>query len=391
MKPIVPISIIVVLLVAPGDIAYSQTDKISDLETVIENRKKELEDIQTQIDDKQNKLASLESLEKNYNEQLYAIEEQLTLNNRLRTKLKKQIVDINSYAAELEVRLKINVEELERREEILLERLVWIYKRSRVSPLLSALSADDLLTGARRLYLFSLLNNYDRRMVEDIEELSSKIVAEQNDLKVKRSSLGPLQQKYEQQGVEIDNNRKKHKRLLKEVREERDTEVQAIHQLEGDQERLANILDVLLQNKASLDKEAAEAFLKLKGKLVWPVQGKILRQFGRIKDEKYNTAIINPGIDIKASSGDNVCAASSGNVAYISWLRGYGTFIILEHGGGYYSLYSHLDDICVETDQYVLAGEILGTVGETGSLSGPMLHFELRSGKEQLDPVPWLR
>ena len=84
-------------------------------------------------------------------------------------------------------------------------------------------------------------------------------------------------------------------------------------------------------------------------------------------------------------------AASSGSVAYISWLRGYGSFIILDHGGGYYSLYARLDEIHVETNQFVAAGDNIGTVSEIGTFGEPALHFELRYGREQLDPVPWLR
>ena len=189
----------------------------------------------------------------------------------------------------------------------------------------------------------------------------------------------------------IKQNRLNRKGLIKEVRAQKDIELRGIRQLNQDQENLSGIIETLLESQKILDTEAAEAFKNLKGKLLWPVKGKILRKFGKIRDEKYNTVISNPGIDINASAGTSVNAASTGETAYISWLRGYGSFIILDHGGGYYSLYAHLDDIYVETGQFITAGETIGTVGETGSLSGPMLHFELRYGKEQLDPLPWLR
>ena len=155
--------------------------------------------------------------------------------------------------------------------------------------------------------------------------------------------------------------------------------IAAFEQLAENQSRINNILETLLENRKILDTKAAKAFLNLKGKLIWPVAGSIIRQFGKITDKKYNTVITNPGIDIKAEAGSPVSAASSGSVAYISWLRGYGSFIILDHGGH------------VETNQFVAAGDNIGTVSEIGTFGEPALHFELRYGREQLDPVPWLR
>ena len=373
------------------DTIPAQNQDADELENTITIRKTELENIQKELEDKQSNLSSLESTEKDYIEQLYSVEEQLNLNNRFLNKIKRQLADINRFIADLEIKLKTTEEDLIRREEILSERLVWIYKRSKVSPLLTALSAESLLDGARRLYMFSLLNRYDRKMIEEIEKLKLQVKTERANLIQKKNSINPLKREHEQQVNTNRKNRSKRKQLLEEVQNRKDIEIKAIHQLEEDQSRISGIIDVLLQNQSLMDKEAAKAFLSLKGKLVWPVQGKIIRRFGKIKDNRYNTVISSPGIDIKASAGTPVYAASTGEVAYISWLRGYGSFVIIDHGGGYYTLYAHLDDILVDTGQFITAGETLAIVGETGAFTGPILHFELRFGKEQLDPVPWLR
>jgi len=370
---------------------FAQNKNITRLEKTITVRKTELENIQNQLEEKQLRLKFLESEEKDHIERLYSIEEQLNLNNRLIIKIQKQLDDLGDYISDLEANLEYNSNELARQEKILLERLVWIYKRSRIPPLLTALSAGDLLQGARRLYLFSLLNKYDRKIVAEIESLNRQIKTEKADLQKRRNSIVALKSEKERQAKNIRINRQKRKILLKRAQTQKGAELKAIEQLVSAQERISGIIDVLLQNKAALNKQAAKEFLNLKGKLIWPVRGKIIRHFGKIKDKKYNTVITNPGIDIKASAEMPVYASSSGKAAYISWLRGYGSFIILEHGGGYYTLYAHLDDIFVETGQFVTAGETLATVSETGTFSGPMLHFELRFGKEQLDPVPWLR
>jgi len=341
--------------------AFAQNINVAELENTITVRKTELENIQNELEEKQLRLKFLEGEEKDHTEILYSIEEQL------------------------------NLSDLARQEKVLLERLVWIYKRSRIPPFLTALSSNDLLQGARRLYLFSLLNKYDRKIVTEIENLNCQIKTEKADLQKRRNSVIALKREKEQQAKNIRINRQKRKKLLKQVQNQKGAELKAIEYLVSAQERISGIIDVLLQNKTALNKQAAKEFLNLKGKLIWPVQGKIIQRFGKIKNKKYNTVITNPGIDIKASAEMPVYASSSGEVAYISWLRGYGSFVILEHGGGYYTLYAHLDDIFVETGQFITAGETLATVSETGAFAGPILHFELRFGKEQLDPVPWLR
>lgn len=366
-------------------------DQADELEKIIKTRQGELENIQSELDNKKVNLQKLKSQEKEQVAQLYGIEEQLGLNNQLVTKIRLQIDDINRSLADMEEQLSYNTVELERREQILLDRLVWIYKRSRFSALLTAFSAGDLLQAARRLYLFALLNKYDRDMITDINNLSGQIKKDRAELVVKKKEVTSLQRQKESQGIEIKKARGELRSMLKETKSRRELEQKNIEQLAENQSRINDILETLLENRKILDTKAAKAFLNLRGKLIWPVAGSIIRQFGKITDKKYNTVITNPGIDIKAVAGSPVYAASSGSVAYISWLRGYGSFIILDHGGGYYSLYARLDEIDVENNQFVAAGDNIGTVSEIGTFGEPALHFELRYGREQLDPVPWLR
>ncbi|MCP4580975.1 MAG: peptidoglycan DD-metalloendopeptidase family protein [candidate division Zixibacteria bacterium] len=388
--PRIVLSIIIVLaFVLPS--ARAGKEQQIELERAIQTRKIALENIQADLQEKKAIVKDLESQEKQHLGKLYAIDEQLNLNNQLINTIGKQISDINSLMSEKQIQLEINQKDLEYRQAFLNDRLVWIYKKSRFSETASALSATDLSQAARRLYMFSLLNRYDRNMITEIESLIVQIDYEKVDLQQQKKTTLELQAEKQRQLTTFKQNRLKRKGLIREVRAQKDIELKGIRQLNEDQERLSGIIETLLESQKILDTEAAEAFKNLKGKLLWPVKGKILRKFGKIKDKKYNTVISNPGIDINAEAGIKVVAASTGEAAYISWLRGYGSFVILDHGGGYYSLYAHLDDIFVEKGQFITAGEYIATVGETGSLSGPLLHFELRYGKEQLDPLPWLR
>lgn len=123
-----------------------------------------------------------------------------------------------------------------------------------------------------------------------------------------------------------------------------------------------------------------------KTKFVWPVNGSVVSNFGFVgKGRK------NDGINIKASLGTNVKAADKGVVAYAgNELKGFGNLVLIKHDDGYITAYAHADKIYVKKGQKVLRGEKIATVGKTGSVNVPQLHFEVRAGKKAVNPRKYL-
>uniref|UniRef100_A0A7V3PU60 M23ase beta-sheet core domain-containing protein n=1 Tax=candidate division WOR-3 bacterium TaxID=2052148 RepID=A0A7V3PU60_UNCW3 len=120
------------------------------------------------------------------------------------------------------------------------------------------------------------------------------------------------------------------------------------------------------------------------GKLPWPVQGTIVSSFGIQVDPKYGTKTKNSGVDISCLRGSPIKAVWQGTVSYADEFIGQGLMIILEHGGGYYTVYSRLNELKVTAGQKVNAGDVL-------ALSGDLLHFEIRIGGKAVDPLVWLK
>ncbi|MEO0009865.1 MAG: peptidoglycan DD-metalloendopeptidase family protein [candidate division WOR-3 bacterium] len=120
-----------------------------------------------------------------------------------------------------------------------------------------------------------------------------------------------------------------------------------------------------------------------KGRLAWPVSGTVISGFGVQVDPKYGTRVKNSGIDISCAKGSPVRAVWEGTVSYADVFMGQGLMVILEHGGGYYSVYSRLSEFRVRAGEKVKSGAVLG-------LSGELLHFELRIGGKAVDPLEWL-
>lgn len=135
---------------------------------------------------------------------------------------------------------------------------------------------------------------------------------------------------------------------------------------------------------------ATSGFGALKGKLPFPAPGHIEVGFGKVVNPRFNTVTVQKGVDIRAPAGTPVRAVAEGTVAYAGWMRGYGNLLILDHGGGYHTLVAHLASVAQEVGAQVAAGDVVGEVGDTGSLKGAYLYFEIRRAGQAVDPSPWL-
>lgn len=378
------------LLLYPFSARAGQNSE-AQIDDVIQSRKIELDKIKEQLAQKQKNLQNLEKQERNQLKELNALDDELNLNNQLLAKINRQLADYKRQLDVSEGKLKANKNELAIRQQLMDARLIWMYKRTVTSPTFSILGAEDLLQGVRRAYYYSLLNRYDKNMLAQINKLNTQIANDQSEIMKKQALVQELQIDKQNQLEIAKSQQKKWKNLLGQVRKQKESQKQSIQDLLETQTKISGIIADLNEKRKAITPEEAVNFEKLKGKLIWPVEGKILQSFGRVVDNRYSTSVLNAGIDIGASKGAGIAAAATGEIAHIAWLRGYGSFIIIDHGGGYYTLYAHLDEINVEPGQIVMMGDKIGTVGESGSLSGPRLHFELRKGKEQLDPEAWLR
>ena len=131
-------------------------------------------------------------------------------------------------------------------------------------------------------------------------------------------------------------------------------------------------------------------FSELRGGMIWPTEGQIVTRFGRVKHPELKTVTENIGVEIKAPEGSPVQVVAGGKITKITWQRGRGNIVIVSHYGGYYTVYTHLGEILVDLLETVESGQVIGSVGESGSLKGSILHFEVWKGTTKLNPENWL-
>jgi septal ring factor EnvC (AmiA/AmiB activator) len=354
-----------------------------------DERTRQLDAIEEELESKRAQYDSLGQREQSEAVRLDDIEQQVALSGQLLRKLDKETERIQKVIKNQRLRLEITSLHRDQREEILKRRLVHIYKAGRLLgwiEILSAQSPTATLTAKRNM---KVILDYDKMLLESYYDLSKELESGLVSYQANITELSKLQGHQKNELSRREKTLNTRKKLVEKVRKDKGEVAKSIGKLEGDAKEISGILENL-ERELTLADTTLLGIEQKRGDLIWPVRGKIIREFGQMKDKR-GIVLSNPGIDIQAQMGSDVVSAAPGIVAYVSWLRGYGQFIIIDHGRGYYTLYAHLSDVLVESGERVSAGELIAMVGDSGSLEGPKLHFEVRHRKEQLDPAEWLR
>ncbi len=152
-------------------------------------------------------------------------------------------------------------------------------------------------------------------------------------------------------------------------------------------EKLVRELRRALERIDKFPTDSKDAFAKLRGKLSWPVAGKLMASFGQTRAG----GVKWDGVLLAGAQGSAVRAVYHGRVVYADWLSGLGLLTIIDHGDGYLSLYGHNERLYKEVGERVTAGDTIATVGDSGGRSTPALYFEIRKAGRPVDPKPWFK
>ncbi len=366
------------------------------LEQQLQDNQHRLEDIRRERSAVEQELEQLRSQAHSLADELSNIERQKETTNRIVNELDRQIAGLSRQIDQITVDLILAQDALEDKRAVLDRRLVDIYKRGPLyayQVLLVAESFGDLLSRYKYLYLVS---RQDRLLANDMFKLRDRIARERQALLNARDALARRKAERTEELQRYLSIERAHQASLRETRRSSRAAAQRLSELERNERTLNDRIAAL--ERARREAEARGTALGAAaittadiGRLEWPVQGRILYQFGTATGPN-NTRLPWHGVGIAAPAGTPVRAVAGGTVSLAGPLGTYLTSVLVDHGGGYYTFYGYLRDAAVTQGERVAKGQVLGHVGGESSDQGPHLHFEIRGqGGIALDPVNWLK
>lgn len=366
----------------------------------LQGSQQQLNAIKDEINQLRNQITKTNIKTSSMLEQIKVLDKEIVLLNKSNRLLGSQTKLLSDRITLIREQLEISRRKLKALKDQYAQRVVYLYKYGKIQNLELIVESESINHAFIRYKYLRYFNDQEKLVIkkiyarlEEIQLLESQL---SQDYQNQRSSL-----KLKEQQERKYRNRKKDKKTLvsklnkntqslNQQLQNKQVEYQKLYQLilslEKKRKNRSDISDPKIDYALNL-----KDFKKNKGNLPWPVNGKVIHKFGKQRNSKLKTTINYTGIDIKAQTGEKVHAVFTGVVSMITYLSGYGNTIILDHGEGYYTVYSHLDEFFVELDELVVTNKVIGLVGDSGSLEGSKLHFAVFANQQNVNPQIWLR
>jgi septal ring factor EnvC (AmiA/AmiB activator) len=376
---------------------YGEAD-LQNIRSGVAQSKEELGGLKKKIQEEKKQVKAIRRKESSVISQLNRLDLNLSKKEKELKVLKRNLEKVVQKVRKTNEELSSVSLAVETQDVLLQSRLVALYKfgETGMPPFFFSPNSYGEFLDSRR-YL-ALIVGQDRQMVEDFRKRQTALGSYREQLKEDERELKALKGKAEQKRAEIQQDRMQKGRLLDSVRGEKRIHLAAIKELEtasAQLQALVNRLDKEIKEKGKTDKAevfipAGKGFGTFRGKLMFPVEGHIVSTFGRNENPKFNTFTVQKGIELEAPIGAEIRAVYDGRVLYADWFKGYGKILIIDHGEGFYTLSGHASALLKNVGEEVRTGEVVALVGDTGSLKGPCLYFEIRQKGKPLDPLEWL-
>jgi len=349
--------------------------------------KEKLGTINKQIDDINGKLEKLKKEEGSLLNDIYKVELQcekaIIENNRIKIRLKDTQVEIRKKNVEKQ-KLENEIQKSKKNLKKILRILYKIGGNTYLKIFLRINTLDQLFENYQR---FISLINYKSDEIEKIKRNLLRLSVVKTELQVEYKNLQDLQKQEAQKIRDTRYLKQSRLSLINKINNDRQNYLQLLDELRDEAARL----NELIYGKRIKRPMRVINLAKIKGKLRWPLEGKVVSSFGKKKSTKFDTYIINNGIKIKPKGSDKVRVVYSGEVVFAEYYKGYGNLMIVQHSKNLHSLYGQCEKFLKKKGDRVTEGELISIAGDTGSTYGKSLYFEIRTQLTPQNPLKWLR
>jgi septal ring factor EnvC (AmiA/AmiB activator) len=305
-------------------------------------------------------------------------------------KLRKERAAHNARRAELAEARRVEEAALSRDRAALAGQIRAASMIGREEPLKLLLSQRDPAQADRVLTYYRYFGLARARQIGAINAHLAEIGKLDAAMAVEEQRLLALEQRQKGEVARLTAGRERRGRALVTLETEtknRAKELERLKEQHGSLEKLVRELRRALEKIDRFPTDSKDAFAKLRGKLAWPVAGKVSASFGQVRAG----GVKWDGMLVAGSQGAPVRAVYHGRIVYADWLSGLGLLTIIDHGDGYLSLYGHNERLYKEVGERVTAGDTIATVGDSGGRASPALYFEIRKAGRPVDPRPWFK
>lgn len=305
-------------------------------------------------------------------------------------KLRRERAEHAARRAELAGLRRAEENALTRDREALAGQIRAAHMIGQEEPLKLLLSQRDPAQAGRVLTYYQYFGRARAQQIAAINGHITELNSLDADLAQEEQRLTALEELQRGEVAKLQSARDRRGRALASLEAEsknRAKELDRLKDQQGGLEKLVRELRRALERIEKFPTDSKDAFAKLRGKLAWPVSGKLLASFGQVRAG----GVKWDGMLVSGAQGTPVRAVYHGRVVYADWLSGLGLLTIIDHGDGYLSLYGHNERLYKEVGEKVTAGDTIATVGDSGGRQTPALYFEIRKAGRPVDPRPWFK
>lgn len=375
-----------ILLVAAVMFTQSTAIAADNEKTDILQQKQELERIQRDVSRGQQRLDSLKNLESKVQKQISGVDEHISANRRVVNRLSKELSQLQSVIADTESELAANREVLDRTQRKYLGDIRQFYMSTREHAQSLFEPPNYELIQNRQITYLTALADFEWQRVQQASGEFGQTLKRMDELSGQHQEVSTKVHNTQNALNRHTSNKQQRQQELEELRRRTSEESDRILMLQQAAREMEQIIAQLEESERRQQGDRESIFAKLQGYLPAPCPGKVTLTFGQHIDKVTRLKSFSPGITVAGEAGRVVAAVAAGSIAYVGNLRGYGKFIIINHDDHYYTTYAGLEDIQVAKGDYVFSGTALARAGSDG-----FMKFELRRGREALDPLTWLR
>jgi septal ring factor EnvC (AmiA/AmiB activator) len=269
--------------------------------------------------------------------------------------------------------------------------LITTYKFGKFNFLQFMLQAENVGTLISENKNLTILAQYQEKIISNYMENLDQLETAEKELQTKKKEASRLIRNAEKKRKELQAQERKNKALITEIKKNKKLHLETLEELKVRAQQLLILIERLLKEEISFPIDLIPLYEK-KGKLPWPIEGKVTTKFGLQRHPQFKTTTMNNGIEISPRKNYVIVRSiHPGKVVYSDYFQGYGNLIIIDHGMSYYTLYGHCSDILVKKGDMVKAEQPIALVGDIGSFEGDSVYFEIRFKTKPLNPLQWLK